>query len=233
MPVEQIEHPVPIDIGDRQRAVHLGLGRCDRGGVPRAPIIWLPSLESARPRRVELHLAVGVAVGGHDGVERRGREPLEPRARLVLPDAVVAEHLVRRRGLEDDQVVVAIAVEVGHGDAVRRTRVGGQSGRSRDAPERAVAVVVEQLVRAAPVDQPQVEIAVVVGVEERAIDGIDVGRRRTHRGRDVAPPAGRRLPPDGRRAVAEQRDVEQTVVVDVTPEARCGRRVPRRAGGRR
>ena len=114
--------------------------------------------------------------------------------------------------------MVAIAVEVGHGDAARRTGVPGQAGFGRDTPERAVAVVVQQLVWTAPVDQPQVEVAVVVGVEEGAVDGIDVGRRRPHRGRHVAPPAGRRLPPDGRRPVAEQRDVQQTVVVDVAPE---------------
>ena len=47
------------------------------------------------------------------------------------------------------------------------------------------------------------------------------GRGGPHRGRHVAPAAGRRLPPDRRRAVAEQHDVDQAVVVDVAPERRA------------
>ena len=79
---EQIEDPVPIDVGDGQRTANLAIGGSDRRGVPCAPVVRLPALEATRPGRVELHLAIGVAVGGHDGVELCGREPLEPGARL-------------------------------------------------------------------------------------------------------------------------------------------------------
>ena len=89
--------------------------------------VGLPAFEAARAGRVELDLAVGVGVGRDDGVDRpRPRTPPCPGAGAVLPDPVVEEHLVRRRGLEHDEVVIAVAVEVGHGDAVRRPAIAGQ-----------------------------------------------------------------------------------------------------------
>jgi S-adenosylmethionine hydrolase len=96
--------------------------------------------------------------------------------------------------------------------------------------EGAVEVVVQQFVGAVRVDQEQVQVAVVVGVEERAIHRVQVAAARQARGRDVFPQAAGRLSPQLIFATTAQVRVDQAVVVEIAPQRRvdpfhCGQRM--------
>ena len=84
--------------------------------------------------------------------------------------------------------------------------------------ERAVAVVVQQLVRAIALDEKQVEIAVVIGIEHRAVDRGPAGAFRTRGRRDVRPSAFLGLSPQLIRSAPAQVDVGEAIVVVVAPE---------------
>ena len=52
-----------------------------------------------------------------------------------------------------------------------RWNIGREANRRAERPKRSVAVVVEQFIATTGFDEQHVEVAVVIGVEQRAVDG--------------------------------------------------------------
>ena len=98
------------------------------------------------------------------------RDAPNPGSRWILPGSVVEQHRGRRRLLDHDNVGVAVGVQIADDDGGGGARVG-EANSGADGAKRPVSVVVQQLVATIALDQQQIEIAVVVGVEQRAVDG--------------------------------------------------------------
>ncbi|MEZ5541572.1 MAG: hypothetical protein R3F42_05955 [Pseudomonadota bacterium] len=128
--------------------------------------------------------------------------------------------------MQDDQVGVAVVVEI---QQEHCTAVGPRAGQPvcrGQRPETAVEVVVEQFVGAVGVDQEQVEVAVVVGVEHRAVHGILAASGGAGRGGGVVPAAVGALLPERVRSAPAEVDIGMSVVVDIAPQ--CGIDIPDR-----
>ena len=181
---------------------------------PRGTVV-VPAQQVARwAQTVQLAVAVGIGVGNRRCHQIRCSKVVETRHGPIQPCAVVLPDVVRWRAVEHQNVEVAVAVEVADqhlptGGTFDAVFVGQTSKRS-------VAVVVEQLVAGAA-GHEDVEVPVVIGVEHRTGGtGFVVQHDRG------CPRCRCRLAPIARAAGAAQDDVQQPVVVDVSPH-RCAR----------
>ena len=142
---------------------------------------------------------------------------------LVHVAAVVAEHAGPSVPAGDDQVQVAVLVDVGDDDGAAGPQVGGQDGGEvLEAPRRIVA---EQAHPALPHDD-QIEATVVVEIEERGVQTGDPGERAPQK---VRPGVAleRPVPPvvvqRGIGAVERgEKQVQKSVVVVVADRHRAG-----------
>ena len=178
-----------------------------------------PSGDAVGAAGVDLDATVRVEIARDGGDDRRAWGRPESRVAVIPPRSIVHERDVRRRLLDQDDVRVAVGVEIGDDDAGRRARVGEADLRS-ERTERAVAVVVQELVPAVAFDQQQVEIAIVIGVEQRAVDGRAAAAVGVGGGGDVRPLTLRRLAPELIGALTTQIHVGEAVVVVVAPQRR-------------
>ena len=95
------------------------------------------------------------------------------------------------------------------------------SGGRANRPEAPAAIVVQQFVGTGGVDEPDVEVAVVIGIEHGAVNDVRASETNTARGGGVGPASRRRLLPDLRAPCrAAQHHINQPVVVEVAPQ-RC------------
>ena len=173
----------------------------------------------ARAGRVELQVTVRIEIAGHQRRQRGRRQRCGRGIAAVFPDTVVQEDVVRRRVLDHDHIGISIVVEIGHRHTARRTAVAGDAGGRANGPEAAAAVVVEQFVRTGSIDEPNVEIAVVIGVEDRAVDDVCARKLETGGGGDVGPATVGCLPPHLRAAGgAAQHHVDEAVIVEIAPQ---------------
>ena len=122
--------------------------------------------------------------------------------------------------LDDDDVGVPVAVQIGDHHAGGRPSIAGKTDLRAQGTERAVAVVVQQLARTIALDEQQVDIAVVIGIEHRAVNRDPAGAFRTRGPAHVRPSAFLGLSPQLIRSTPAQVDVGEAIVVVVAPE--CG-----------
>ena len=193
---DEVRPAVTVDVRESELHGTRETGRPRHGRrCPRAGRGAQPSGDAVGAAGVDLDVTVRVEIARDGGDDRRACGGPESRVAVIPPRSIVHERDVRRRLLDQDDVRVAVGVEIGDDEAGRWARVGEADPRS-ERTERAVAVVVQELVPAAAFDQQQVEVAIVIGVEQRAVDGraaaaVGVGGRG-----DVRPLTLRRLAPE-------------------------------------
>ena len=162
----------------------------------------------------------------HDARRRRRRPRSPPSAPFASGHPIRAGRnvqvrsfcpdVVRRRTVDDENIEVAVAVEVRH-QGLSPVALAAQSHLGGKATKGTVAVVAEQLVAVGP-DGQHVQIAVVIGIDQGAgVTGFLA--ENSLRG----PGGSRVLSPDPCARRAAEHDVDEAVVVDVAPKRRCGR----------
>ena len=79
---------------------------------------------------------------------------------------------MRRCGLEGDDVGIAVVVQIQQHHLLRARGSPVQPALGRQRTETAVQVVIQQLIRAIMVHQKEIQVAIVVGIEHRPVDGV-------------------------------------------------------------
>ena len=156
---EQVELAVVVDVEGRVAETRSWAGSGRRGprqGRVQEQAAAEVAEEGARlvdeVREEQVDAAVAVEVVGHDAHARRGPARAvggDPRrdADLLEPQsAQVAEQEVGRGVVGDEDVELAVVVEVGDGQAQAAAARAREPGRPADLGERAVAVVAEEQV---------------------------------------------------------------------------------------
>jgi hypothetical protein len=92
-------------------------------------------------------LPIGIAIDRNQGGDRVVSQVLETLRRAVSPEAVVQIDVVRRFGMYDDQVQIAVTINVRDDGRNGSSSVTGQPMLGGQWTKRAVQVVVEQLIR--------------------------------------------------------------------------------------
>jgi hypothetical protein len=123
-------------------------------------------------QRVQLRQTVSVGIAGHRGTDVRLQQGIQPVGRAVAPHQLVDIGLVGRGGVEDDEVGIAVVLEVQQQHGATVAGIACQALFGGDRPEAAVEVVVEQLVGRIPVHHHDVQVAVMVGIEERTVAAV-------------------------------------------------------------
>ena len=141
---------------------------------------------------------------------------------MVPPAAIVPQQDILARSLagniQQQKIQVTVTVKIGHRD---RSGLGARSVHAHllaDVLEGAVAVVVEQLCRPTPLDQQQVQVGVVVQIQANAVDRLQVGTAGLRRPGHVLPLARLDLLPQLVGSPATEVDIDQPVVVEVSPQ---------------
>jgi hypothetical protein len=241
---QQIRVAVAVDVGQRGRAGRLArVLEAERGGpvdehagavVDQHGVVAVAGDEAPRGRRQhEVDVAVAVEVAGLEADEvapevgGAGRALVGEGARAVVdPDQQTAA--AERAGIElgDQQVGIAVAVDVGGADRTRQHRAARQAAGRREA-EATLAVVAQQhdpgLRRAAGVGvRGDVDVAVAIGVERREVE-CTVRQPWRDRVGERARAVVEGDPREGADRVAGDQQVEVAVAVEVAERDVAGR----------
>ena len=132
----------------------------------------------------------------------------------VVPKAVVEMHEVRRRVADHEDVEVACTVQIGRENAAG-AGTATDAGDARHVGEPTVPIVVEDRVWSVGVGEHDVEIAVMVGINDRDVPRIEVAAGRVRGARDVNPTSRRGLEEEPIGSASSEIRIGATVLVDV------------------
>ena len=180
---DDVEASVVVEIDELRRAHAVEAVDRRRREAP-APVAGGEDARRPGAAEEEVGEAVLVHVGGGDRGDpgRRGAQRRQADVAGDVGERAVAQVLEQRRragAARDQQIDVAAIVDVGRHDGDRPLRRLRDPRCGRDVGERAVAVVAQQDRRGAADDE--IEVAVVVGVDERDRRGRTGGRRNAGR----------------------------------------------------
>ena len=229
--VKRVQHIQPVATGENQLEGAVsrqigegepidGLIRChvEEVAIPGSAVVGLPPQHRTPVvGRVQLSATVAVDVAGDNRGHLQRSQLIKARGRSIVPEKPVLEHRVRRRCMAHHDIGVKITVKIGKHHLSRAGANACQPAFLRQRAERTVAVVVEELVGAVGVDHEDVEIAVVICIHQRAVDGYKVAAGGAARSRDVLP-AVARVAPQLVGSPPAQIGVGASVVVDIAPE---------------
>ena len=167
----QVELPVSSDVAraNFNGAIHLHRfdsvrqSQISSGSEHRAAQRKIGDLNNRRRRS-----HVEQLIGGDTG--RRSRGP--------FPKAVVEKQLVRRNLIQNENVGIAVVIEIAHNNRNRRMLLGCKARLSANGSKRSVSCVGEQFDWRIAIQQQQIKITVVVEVGQCAIAATSTWARR-------------------------------------------------------
>src|SRR5690606_5313806 len=140
---------IDVDQHDARRAVAVG-GHVARGRVDEAagPVVEVQAVRAGDAREHQIRIAVAVHVAeGRSGQVADGTRQMARRRVVESPPPVAEQQAGRPRLRGDDEVRIAVAVDVGGGELAADPRCPGEAGARRKR-EAAAAVVEQQQVLA-------------------------------------------------------------------------------------
>ena len=213
---QEVRPAVAVEIRNVQLDVAVAAALGDVFALPAGAIAPPAEDRPIRPGAVDLAPPVRIRIGCRNCDKRRVPQVVEAGEGLVLPKAVVLPDVVRRRLVDGHDVQVAVAVEV---DDQRLPPIAAaQAHLFGQLAVAAVAVVAVEGI-ALGADGEHVQVAVVVGVEDRAAAARKRAQLRRRR-----PAAALLLAHQPRAGLGAKHRVDAAVVVHVAHQQGAGRR---------